>query len=364
MYGLTKDDFLKIPNADYSPGPISKYGDAFGWMKHNLDEHFKAQHEANKGLSLKEQLTSERAINEDMSNVAGMFIPATKIGLGTFQDINTKKLMRWISDNKAKILTNRDRADALLKVWPKEVRVAYKLFHEGKITKEQYAAKIKPLQDKLDDKFKSMKDINGKLKFEYRKAALKDLDKNYIKAEEAPEGSVYKAKEFLQHPKLYKTYPKSKETINSTVNEPTSSTVGSFYPDQNLVEINSAKSPREQTSNALHETQHFIQHQEDWPAGGSPQRFLVQANKELKILKMIERQAEKDFYSNKITRGALREIRDNVRKFDVDQRAWELYNSLVGEQQSRAVQAAFEKGSKTPYYDLTEIEGKLPRPQQ
>lgn len=85
-----------------------------------------------------------------------------------------------------------------------------------------------------------------------------------------------KMKDALEHPELYKAYPKSKnvDAIMYAAPEPS----GSFWQNTNEIMVG-APGTTSQKSVALHELQHWIQGKENWAKGGSPENVMEYASK-------------------------------------------------------------------------------------
>lgn len=78
--------------------------------------------------------------------------------------------------------------------------------------------------------------------------------------------------EVLHHPDLYAAYPQLKDTrVTGKTGGPGS---GVFYPDENKIAVGQGDG-KTALSTMLHETQHGVQHIEDFAEGGSPDQFLT-----------------------------------------------------------------------------------------
>jgi hypothetical protein len=115
---------------------------------------------------------------------------------------------------------------------------------------------------------------DGKLRFE-----VPDTGANFkIPVENLQPGQELKANELLSHPLLYDFYPELANVNVRIVKEPKKTWSGAYNFDTQTIDLNIGskhfKNPITAISNALHETQHFVQSVEDFAKGSNWKSYL------------------------------------------------------------------------------------------
>ncbi len=115
---------------------------------------------------------------------------------------------------------------------------------------------------------------DGKLRFE-----VPDTGANFkIPVEKLQPGQELKANELLSHPLLYDFYPELANVNVRIVKEPKQTWSGAYNFDTQTIDLNIGskhfKNPITAISNALHETQHFVQSVEDFAKGSNWRSYL------------------------------------------------------------------------------------------
>lgn len=152
-----------------------------------------------------------------------------------------------------------------------------------------------------------------------RDDAVKQIEVLKTQARSKNGSGTYKLGEVLEHEELFAKYPALKDTEVSFTDMPKNAR-GAFDSKRNAFYISSKLGKDEAHSVLLHEIQHQIQKQEGWARGGG------------------------------------------INEFSKSEDPYKDYRRLAGEQESRAVQAAFKNPGMEPYQALKKEEGVVDEP--
>lgn len=340
---------------------------------------------------------------------------------GAYSDIATKKTMYEISDNDAKLILPKKGIKKAYEEFEKmattiapniDMELSKNIFNDVKIFKDYTDEQFFEENDKLREvRLELIKKISKGTTLS-REIAKKELLEHLKK--EKPYGLIFDKMEvskkgrlssFLEHKELFEKYPNiaSLRVEFTSLDEKTKGVYmpasrfdnKKIYLNESLID-NSINQESEVLSVLLHELQHAVQGYEGWANGGSTEeireKFEVRnLKKELsdKKREILENNPElknlirSDTYSRitELEEKALKELKENTGYRKVQEelislnskgeltadKAYELYQSIWGEQQARAVQYRLnmskeERLSTSWTQTLEAVEGKYADP--
>lgn len=148
--------------------------------------------------------------------------------------------------------------------------------------------------------------------------------------------------EVIDYPELFKAFPKAKKI--EVVFNPNLDGSGMFVSDKNRIYINPTYSKAEQLATILHEIQHFIQKEEGFASGTSPEFVKQSIEEKVKSLygdspvkksltKLLDALGARKIDKNSVNKE-LSFLKDQLPKSE-----FELYQSAAGEVEARNVEA-------------------------
>lgn len=320
-----------------------------------------------------------------------MFVPAKKIEDGTFSDIFTRQLMKWLPTEKARMYRGYEKyynkmkrtKTVQLELLPKKLQ---KELGDGNIDKFKEEAKkeltrvSRMLKTKKPEEigYKTLlwKKENLELGLKNPKALPSVMEVEFLSKHEKDKS--FHLSDILNFPELYKEYPQLKklEVITSyDKNSPWRK--GTIYSPEEYIELNTLpEEVNQKLSVIIHETQHHVQYMEDWPRGGNPEEFeraLEAAEKAMmEKIKILQDSAELVTQEMKIALSSPRtketmlylvELQHNMQLINESlgkimtaaknfPSSYSEYSRLLGEQQARIAGKAAEIAKPHPTYEM------------
>ena len=336
-----------------------------------------------------------------MGAAIGMFVPAKAGDIGAFSDVYQRKVMKWMSDRKARLRPRAEIADMRRK---KNLPDDFDTMSDNQ--KEAYSEAMWQKEDdlrmaisKADRYSDEHKELSKQRKQQQNLVNWADDPEGEYDWVANKEGMTFDLDEILEHDELFKELPELRKLNVAPEDLSDRDFGGSMDTDYRRMIIDNSRAPSlifnddgHNLGTVLHETQHQVQADAKWVPGANPKSKAVANELEYNKKKydrivaqsdaIVEQnnrwkkdwealQAKGDKEGSNALRDKIWKNEDQLEKYDdrirdiemnLDEEA--IYLNQLGEQQSRAVGdtaniggMAHDMADKDPYAVLKGREG-------